>query len=83
MKIGTLYQYPSTRRIELFENPKESDYIIDFLGLLEPNEPFVLLETISLEDVFWRLRILTTDGKMGWITIQIINLLQEAKMQSN
>jgi hypothetical protein len=80
MKIGSLYQYSSTRRIELFENPENSNsFIVDFLGLLSPKEPFVLLEIISLEDIFWRLRILTIDGKVGWITIQFVSLLQEAK----
>ena len=81
LKIGALYKYPSIKRIELFDNPEKDSFIVDFIGLTEANEPFVLLDYISLEDVWWRLKILTTDGKIGWVTIQIIKFLEELKKE--
>lgn len=83
LKIGSLYQYPATRRIELFDSPDKDSFIVDFLGLIEANEPFALLDYISLEDIWWRLKILTADGKIGWVTIQFINHLRESKSEEN
>ena len=79
MNIGDLYCYPATLRLELFEDAGSGSYIVDFIGLIEPKEPFVLLGLISLEDAFWRLYVLTTDGRMGWVTVQFIRYLEEVK----
>ena len=56
-------------------------YLFDnkILCFIEPKEPFVLLDVISLEDAFWRLYVLTTDGRMGWVTVQFIRYLEEVK----
>ena len=79
MNIGDLYCYPATLRLELFEDPSTDYLIIDYLGLIEPEHPFVLLNFLSLEEVFWRLYVLTTDGRMGWVTVQFIRYLEEVK----
>ena len=78
--LGGLYHLPSTSRIEIYDNPnQQNSYIVDFVGLLEAKEIFVLLEVISFEDIWWRLKVLTTKGEIGWINVQFIQYLEEVE----
>ena len=78
--LGGLYYYPSVRRIELYNNPTNyDDFIADHLRLLEAKEIFVLLEVVSFDDIWYRLKILTTKGEIGWINIQLIRYLEEVR----
>ena len=79
MILGRLYCFPGDLRVEIFEDPSIDSLVVDYLGLTEQEHPFVLLDVISLEDTFWRLYVLTTDGRMGWVTVQFIRYLEEVK----
>lgn len=74
LKIGSLYTYPNNRAVYT-----RSRSTSDIIALIEKNQPFVLLELG--EELKWvqPLKVLTTDGVVGWITIGYMEDLVEVK----
>ena len=64
LQVGGLYSYNNLRGVH-----PDREGTQDLVGVLEINEPFVLLESGGKHKVSETYKVLTTQGVVGWIHV--------------
>ena len=74
MKTGGLYYIPMSRVLDEYEDPRQHHSQSVLLDILDPDEPFVLLDTVDVYNQYGhkmdyrRYKVLTKSGVVGWIS---------------
>lgn len=69
IRFGGLYHYPQHNvAVNVYEDPKNDDYS-KYVFTIQKGTPFVPLKLIQVkkEKNFYRLKILTSTAKIGWM----------------
>jgi len=70
LEIGKIYDTALPRQYEwyLFNNPPNSSTGLTTVGTLLPKETFMVLDLYHHKSLVQCLKILTSDGQLGWLS---------------